>query len=67
MKPTTHKLIQTLAFAAVFAAITTTAKSEVYKCTGADGKTAFSDQPCASGQKAAVIKPQTSSAPAARA
>jgi hypothetical protein len=42
----------------------TMAKAEVYKCTGADGKTAFSDQPCASGQKAAVIKPQISSAPA---
>lgn len=40
-------------------------KAEVYKCTGADGKTAFSDQPCASTQKSAVIKPQASSGTAA--
>jgi Domain of unknown function (DUF4124) len=32
--------------------------AEVYKCTGADGKTSFSDQPCSTGQKVTVIKPQ---------
>jgi hypothetical protein len=47
--------------AIVFLLAVTTAKAQVYKCTGTDGKTAFSDQPCATGQKAAVIKPQTSS------
>lgn len=57
------KLIQTLAVTALLVAVTMS-KAEVYKCTGADGKTAFSDQPCATGQKAAVIKPQISSAPA---
>jgi hypothetical protein len=41
------------------------AKAEVYKCTGADGKTAFSDQPCTSSQKATLIKPQASSGTAA--
>lgn len=41
--------------------LTQLAKAEVYKCTGADGKTAFSDQPCAKDQKAIAIKPQTSS------
>lgn len=59
----TSKLLQNLVVIALLLAATT-AKPEVYKCTGADGKTAFSDQPCATGQKAAVIKPQTSSAPA---
>jgi hypothetical protein len=37
--------------------------AEIYKCTGADGKIVFSDQPCATGQKAVVIKPQNSAAP----
>lgn len=63
MKKLTLKPIQTLAMTALLLTATM-GKAEVYKCTGADGKTAFSDQPCASGQKAAVIKPQISSAPA---
>ena len=42
------------------------AKAEVYKCTGADGRVVFGDQPCTTGQKAAVVKPQTPVAPAAK-
>lgn len=60
----TLKLLPTFVVAALLVAATT-ANAQVYKCTGADGKTAFSDQPCATGQKAAVIKPQISSAPVA--
>jgi Domain of unknown function (DUF4124) len=63
MEKLTLKPIQTLAVTALLVTATVV-KAEVYKCTGADGKTAFSDQPCLSGQKAAVIKPQISSAPA---
>ena len=32
--------------------------AEIYKCTGADGKVIFADQPCATGQKASAIKQQ---------
>jgi Domain of unknown function (DUF4124) len=63
MKETILKLMQALAVT-VLLVVATMVKAEVYKCTGADGKAAFSDQPCAAGQKAAVIKPQVSSAPA---
>jgi hypothetical protein len=63
MKKPILNVLQILAVTTLLVAATM-AKAEVYKCTGADGKTAFSDQPCASGQKAAVIKPQISSAPA---
>jgi hypothetical protein len=38
----------------------TMANAQVNKCTGADGRVVFSDQPCATGQKAAVMKPQAS-------
>jgi len=41
----------------VFASV---AFAEIYKCTGADGKVTFGDQPCANGQKAAAIKQQGS-------
>lgn len=40
------------------------AMAEINKCTGADGRVVFSDQPCTAGQKAAVIKPQVSPASA---
>lgn len=63
MKETILKLMQALAVT-VLLVVATTANAEVYKCTGADGKTAFSDQPCAINQKTAVIKSQISSAPA---
>lgn len=53
------KLLQNLVVIAFLLAVTT-ANAQVYKCTGADGKTTFSDQPCATGQKAAVVKPQIS-------
>lgn len=58
------KLLQILVATSILV-ITTTSNAQVYKCTGTDGKTAFSDQPCVTGQKAAVIKPQISSAPVA--
>jgi hypothetical protein len=60
MKNQILNVLQILAVTTLLVAATM-AKAEVYKCTGADGKTAFSDQPCATGQKAAVIKPQISS------
>jgi Domain of unknown function (DUF4124) len=41
------------------------AMAEINKCTGADGRVVFSDQPCTAGQKAAVIRPQVSPGPAA--
>ncbi len=41
--------------------LTQLAKAEVYKCTGADGRVVFGDQPCITGQKTTVIKPQASS------
>lgn len=57
--------MQTMAVIALLAAATMT-NAQVNKCTGADGRVVFSDQPCATGQKAAVIKPQVSSVPAAK-
>ena len=33
------------------------AHAAVYKCTGADGKVAYSDQPCVAGQAATTVKP----------
>lgn len=33
------------------------AQAAIHKCTGADGKVAFSDQPCVAGQAAATVKP----------
>ena len=33
------------------------AQAAIHKCTGADGKVAFSDQPCVGGQTAATVKP----------
>ena len=59
------KLLQNLIVIA-FLLTVATVNAQVYKCTGTDGKTAFSDQPCATGQKAAVNKPQTSSESVAR-
>ena len=58
------KLLQNLILIA-FLLTVATVNAQVYKCTGTDGKTAFSDQPCATSQKAAVVKPQISSAPVA--
>lgn len=63
MKNPTLKLIQILAATTLLVTVTMTT-AQVNKCTGPDGRVVFSDQPCASGQKAAVIKPQVSSAPA---
>jgi hypothetical protein len=65
MKNPTRKLIQVLAAATLLVTVTMTT-AQVNKCTGPDGRVVFSDQPCATGQKAAVIKPQVSSAPAAK-
>jgi hypothetical protein len=39
------------------------AYAAINKCTGADGKVVFSDQPCVTGQGAATVKP-TAEAPA---
>jgi Domain of unknown function (DUF4124) len=33
------------------------ALAAIHKCTGADGRIAFSDQPCGAGQTAATVKP----------
>lgn len=59
MKNPTRKLIQVLAATTLLVAVTMTT-AQVNKCTGPDGRVVFSDQPCTSGQKAAVIKPQVS-------
>ena len=37
----------------------TAASAAVYKCTGADGKIAYRDQPCTAGQAATTVKPAT--------
>lgn len=63
MKKITITLMQTMAVTALLVAATMT-NAQVNKCTGPDGRVVFSDQPCATGQKAAVIKPQVSTAPA---
>lgn len=49
---------------AIMAALMATpiAQAAIHKCTGADGKVTFSDQPCAAGQGAAVVKPVAPSA-----
>lgn len=36
--------------------LTTAAHAGVQKCTGADGKVVFSDQPCAAGQAASAVR-----------
>jgi hypothetical protein len=58
----TKKCLYAVAAIALLTAATM-AHAQVNKCTGADGRVVFSDQPCTTGQKAAVIKPQVSSAP----
>ena len=37
------------------------ASGEVYKCTGTDGKTAFSDQPCEASQKSSTLHSKAAS------
>ena len=45
-------------FAALFAVFSVPeAHAAIHKCTGTDGKVTFSDQPCAAGQGASVVKP----------
>jgi Domain of unknown function (DUF4124) len=46
-----------LAIAAVFLLAVPLVEAAIHKCTGADGKVTFSDQPCAAGQGASVVKP----------
>lgn len=41
----------------VLASASPPVQAAIHKCTGADGKVAFSDQPCAGGQSAATVKP----------
>jgi Domain of unknown function (DUF4124) len=46
------------AMAALMAALPVPeAQAAIHKCTGTDGKVTFSDQPCATGQGASVVKP----------
>ena len=40
--------------------------AEIYKCTGADGKVIFADQPCTTGEKATAIKQQVISGSGAK-
>ena len=50
-----HILLQLLSTAAAVMLLTSLARGEVYKCTGTDGKTAFSDQPCVASQKSSTL------------
>ncbi len=40
------------------ALLVTTAKAEIYKCMDAEGKTAFSDQPCVASQQSSTFQPK---------
>ena len=72
MKKLTEKtmqqiLLQLLSAVAAMLLLAPLARGEVYKCTGADGKTTFSDQPCAASQKSSAFNPQAASGASAGA
>jgi len=53
-----------LAVALLLGAASPLAHGQVYKCTGADGKTAYSDTPCARGSKPLAIPNDAPTVPA---
>jgi hypothetical protein len=59
--PAQPLLLQLLGTAAAVMLLALPARGEVYKCTGTDGKTAFSDQPCEASQKSSTINPKAAS------
>jgi hypothetical protein len=63
MKEPMLKQVYAMAIAVVLAPVAPV-MAEINKCTGADGRVVFSGQPCTTGQKAAVIKPQIAPVPA---
>lgn len=59
--PVQHTVLQLLGTVAVVMLLASLARGEVYQCTGTDGKTAFSDQPCEASQKSSTLHPKAAS------